>query len=247
MNGGKDWLGHLLKGMLVQKNTGSLWRKKRKEMPLQTQESSGWLWFIQKAHNGSKFPIRACLSLTHVCTCRYTSHLSCGKLKTCCQFVTCLIPHNTGFWWITFPKGKLQNTQKFAFVRVVGSSRSLWGRCSFPGPGVPQRCRAVLSAKRRAATEAAAAPQCRVAQVPDRDTARSSTFGVCLFSSKLRKWSITKPGRKQNKTHFRSKSDTRQTSNLETDSSASSQAHSHLVSIFIRMDSECLCREPEYF
>lgn len=75
-------MGHLSKGMLVQKNTGSLWRKKRKEMPLQTHESSEWLWFIHKAHNGSKFPIRACLSLTHVCTCRYTSHLSCGKLKT---------------------------------------------------------------------------------------------------------------------------------------------------------------------
>lgn len=153
MSGGEDWLGHLSKGMLVQKNTGSLWRKKRKEMPLQTHESSEWLWFIHKAHNGSKFPIRACLSLTHVCTCRHTSHLSCGKLKTCCQFVTCLTPHNTGFWWITFPKGKLQNTQKFAFVRVVGSGRSLWGCCSFPDPashsGAGRSCRQRAGQPRR--------------------------------------------------------------------------------------------------
>lgn len=41
-------------------------KRKEGKIPLYTCKSSGWLWFIHKAHKGSKFPIRACLSLTHV-------------------------------------------------------------------------------------------------------------------------------------------------------------------------------------
>lgn len=53
---------------------------------------------------------------SHVCVCRYSRWLSFGKLENWCKFVISLILQSTGLWWISFPKGKIQQTQNLAFV-----------------------------------------------------------------------------------------------------------------------------------
>lgn len=156
-------------------------------MPLYTWKSSGWLWFIHKACKGSKFPITSCLFLTRICTRRYTRGLSCRKLRNCCKFVTCLILQNIGFWWIAFPKGKLQNTQKLAFVTVIWCGTSLPGQHSFPRPRHPAAVRRVFLTNGRAAREAGASlspPRCpgTSAAMADQCKARSSAFEVWPFS-----------------------------------------------------------------
>lgn len=104
-----------MEGTLVQKNTGSLQRikgKKKRCHYIHAKAQDGL--FTQHIKGVNSQLGLACPS--HVCVCRYSRWLSCGKPENRCKFVTSLILKNTGFCRIAFPKGNIQQTQNLAFV-----------------------------------------------------------------------------------------------------------------------------------
>lgn len=123
--------------------------------------------YMQKAQEGSFTQqikvVNSQLGLvcpSQVCVCRYSRWLSCGKLENQCKFVTSLVLQNSGFWWIAFPKRKIQKPQKLAFVTVYWTQhKPAWPPVS-QCPGILQWSRRVLGTRGKGGRQALASHLC---------------------------------------------------------------------------------------
>lgn len=112
-------------------------KRKEEKMPLYTCKSSGWL--IHPAHKGSKFPIRACLSLTRFCV--QVQQMAVLR-KTWKLVQICHQPYFTEHWiWMNRISFFLSLKEKFKKHRtlplsqqslITGASISLHGQHGFP-------------------------------------------------------------------------------------------------------------------